>query len=145
MTADKKYEYNKTVRYDPAMAKRLKDARTQLVDNSQKIAADKLEISQSQLSYFERGIREIPMELIKRLQKAHNLNPAWILNAERPIKLDDKRKANTMINVAEMSERLDAMELKMEAYAKNLTQAWKTIEIQSKQIDRITEELLSKE
>lgn len=139
-----KYDNDMQIKFDPAIAKRLREFRIKYVDKNQGKAAKILQRSHSQLSYAERGMRQVPIIFVKILQNDYKLNPDWLLNGDGPMKLTDTKKKNTIINVAEMNSRIDSMEVQMKLYASSLRQAWKTIEIQGKQIDIMIKELNSR-
>jgi transcriptional regulator with XRE-family HTH domain len=139
-----KPDTTKKVRYDLGMAYRFSEFRKKHIDKSQVVASKRLKCSQATLSYIERGMMPITSAQLKLMEKEFSLNPKWILSGEKPMLKDGKQKTNTILDVKYLDDRIDTLTGELKVLAANLTQAWKTIEIQGKEIDRLVEEMLKK-
>lgn len=128
---------NTRARHDKAMANRFKEFRKTYIDKSSVVTAQKLEVSQSNVSYMERGMAPITSTVIKTLERKFQLNPKWLLNGEKPVLKDKNEKTNTILDVKVLNDRIDTLATEIEILRANLTTAWDIIERQERQIDAI--------
>lgn len=134
-------DYNKTVRYSLEVAERFSKFRKEKIDKSQAVAAALLETSQPRLSYMERGIKQIDVAMVRFLEKKFHLNHRWLMHGELPMVKNENKTTNTLLTSTMLNARIDQLSKEVEILAMNLKQAWNTIEIQGKEIDRLTEEM----
>lgn len=86
--------------------------------------ADTLGISSRAYHSYERGVRELPSDVLLRLHAVHGVMPNWILlGIGLPLATDASHEVSTF--VAELIEQLSASELKGLPSAKSETvQRW---------------------
>jgi len=125
------------MKHDLGIAQRFKEFRKKYVDNNIKEAGPLLGISKSKLSDIENGKYAIDMGVVKLLQKNHKLNESWLISGQGNMLADDSTKKSSLRSSIEMGDRIDMLNTKIRLLEINLNQAYKTIEIIQKRLDKL--------
>lgn len=129
---------------DLGMAKRFAEFRKKYVHKKQLHAAPLLDVSQSTLSVLEKGARQIPFELIQKLEKDFQLNYKWLTSAQKPIQLEKVKKTNTLLSTFEMQDMIYSLTKQVEILTLNLNRSWTMLERQGVRLEQIEQELRQK-
>lgn len=127
--------------FDMDLAKRIYQFRVEFVAKKQKEAAEALGVSAPYLSSVEGGSRQPNFQLVDALATKFGLNQDWLRTGlgDKRIKNPEKPTAASSLSTVHMNVLSIMKSIKvLEA---NLSQAFKVIERQQKQIDELTNRL----
>ncbi|MEJ2905034.1 helix-turn-helix transcriptional regulator [Pedobacter panaciterrae] len=129
--------------FDKDIAKRLYEFRTLFVSKSQKEAAEKLGLTPAWLSYAENGLRRVRMDVVEKLVKQYDLNMEWFTTGLGPKQNKNQAKPTAGSSLSSVHQEVLLIRKTLSIFEANLTQAFKIIETQQKQIDDLTKKLNS--
>lgn len=125
---------------DLGVANRLQEVRVKYIHKNQTKANEMLKMATGKLSLKETGKEAITHNFLKKLEP-FNINPNYILFAEKPVLLNKPDKSNTLIDVRALNDRLDKMENQNKIMTGVIDKLWELISRHEKSIDKLVEQL----